>query len=103
LRAADRYTYRVGIVEALLASAGSIPLCTEIEDTQIQDSTLLDGDTIVVRAPSSEPREDRGGQMPSPTVTVAVAASARRASDPQWEERRSKIPSATILRRRKDL
>jgi hypothetical protein len=53
----------------LLAPAENPPLWTKVEDTQDtqdQDSTLPDGDTIVVRAPSPEPREDRGGRTPSP-------------------------------------
>ena len=57
----------------LLAPAENIPPWTEVEDTQDtqdththdQDSTLLDGDAIVVRAPSPEPREDCGRRTPS--------------------------------------
>jgi hypothetical protein len=54
----------------LLAPAENTPPWTEVEgtqDTQDQDSTLPDGDTIVVRAPSPEPREDSGRRTPSPS------------------------------------
>jgi hypothetical protein len=61
----------------LLAPSGNIPPWTEVVDAQGQntqgqdgqswDSTLPDGDTIVVRAPSPEPRVDRGRQTPSPS------------------------------------
>ena len=72
----------------LLAPSGNIPPWTEVGDAQGQntgqvaqdwDSTLPDGDTIVVRAPSPEPRVDRERQTPSPSPSQSpshVSASA---------------------------
>jgi transposase InsO family protein len=62
----------------LLAPTESTPPWTEVGDTQHtqdQDSTLPDGDTIVVRAPSPGPREDRGRRTPSPSPPQSRAPS----------------------------
>jgi hypothetical protein len=61
----------------LLTPSENVPLWTEIGDAQGQDtqgqdaqgwdSTLPDGDTIVVRAPSPGPQVDRGRRVLSPS------------------------------------
>ena len=75
----------------LLDPSGNIPPWTEAGDTQGQDtqgwdSTLPDGNTIMVRAPSPEPLVDRGEQTPPPSRAQSRAQS-RSPSPPAPPER----------------
>jgi hypothetical protein len=88
----------------LLAPAENRPLWTEVrdahdtQDTQDQDSTLPDGDTIVVRAPSPGPREDRGGRTPSPSPPQSRASSPP--ASPEHMQDAGEAPPAPLRRPR---